>query len=80
MVFDRYPKRGDVLAEASRSLEHAGIFGAKIEAVSTSRSRDLLSSLRMPVFDASFELPYALRGPVLAGRLRHRGLGIFMPA
>lgn len=79
VVFDRFPKRGDLEREAARCLENAGIFGPKVEVQSTARSRELGRSLLMPVFDVRFSLPYELTGPVFAGRMRHKGLGIFIP-
>lgn len=88
VVFDRYPKRGDVLAALRFSARAAG-FPEPEEAwvlpyprpqgVPLSRDFRLPPGVEGYVAHAEVLFPEPVSGPVLLGRGRYLGLGLFVP-
>lgn len=88
VVFDRYPKRGDVLAALRFSARSAGFpepQEARVLPYPRPQGVPLSRDFRLPpgvegyVAHAEVLFPEPVSGPVLLGRGRYLGLGLFVP-
>lgn len=88
MVFDRYPKRGDVLSAVRFSARAAGLPEPqkawtlpypRIKGVPLSRQFSLPPKVNGYMAHVELLFPMPVRGPVLLGRGRYLGLGLFVP-
>lgn len=81
VVLDRFPRRGrpGVEAEIARMLRGQGINPVRIEIETSARAAAIVREHGRPAFELVLELGYDLDGPVLLGRLRHRGIGVLVP-